>query len=147
MKCKILTNYNYVIAFLLSLLGVGGACTMGGCEYGSPAEEYGTPTATFKVTGTVASESNVKIPNIRVVMQFDTAYTDAQGKYNVEVMEFPTDQSFLVKYEDADGTANGSFQSKDSTVVFQNPHFVNGDGHWNQGETSKVVDVKLKSSN
>jgi putative lipoprotein (rSAM/lipoprotein system) len=147
MKRNILKKYNYIIAFLLSVLGVGGACTLGGCEYGTPAEEYGTPSATFKVNGIVSSEDNTKIPNIRVVMQSDTVYTDLNGAYNVQTSAFPDDQNFLVEFEDIDGTANGIYQSKDTMVLFDNPQFENGDGSWYIGETSKEINIKLKSGN
>jgi putative lipoprotein (rSAM/lipoprotein system) len=145
MKLTILKRYNYLIAFLLSVLGVGGACTMGGCEYGTPAEEYGVPSAKFTVRGIVSSEDSVKIPNIRVVMMTDTGYTDINGAYAVETISFPDDQDFLIELDDIDGEQNGSFQSKDTLVSFVDPQFVSGDGNWYVGETFKEVNIKLKA--
>jgi putative lipoprotein (rSAM/lipoprotein system) len=147
MKRKFLKNYNFIIAFLLSILGVGGACTLGGCEYGTPAEEYGIPSATFKVYGIITSEDNAKIPNIRVVMHSDTIYTDINGNYNVQTVDFPHDQNFLVELDDIDGIANMKYQSKDTVVSFKDPKFENGDGLWYKGETSKELNIKLKADN
>lgn len=144
MKRTILKKYNYLIAFILSVLGVGYACSSSGCMYGSPAEDYGVPTATFKVHGTVTSSDDVKISNIRVVMQSDTDYTDVNGVYEVETYDFAGNQHFLLKFEDIDGGANGQYQSKDSLFDFIDPHFINGDGHWYEGETSEEVNIKLK---
>lgn len=145
MKRTILQRYNYLIAFLLSVIGIGGACTFGGCEYGTPANEYGVPSAKFIVNGRVSSEDSVKIPGVRVVMQSDTGYTDINGAYSVEAVSFPDDQDFLVEIDDIDGATNGSYQSKDTLVSFDDPHFVNGDGSWYEGETSKEVNIKLKA--
>ena len=147
MKRNILKKYNYILAFLLSVLGVGAACSLGGCEYGTPAEEYGVPMATFKIHGTVTSEENDKIPNIRVVLRTDTTYTDQNGAYAVQTNTFPDDEYFLVELDDIDGTANGAYQPLDTTVVFVDPQFVNGDGSWYAGETSKEVNIILKAGN
>jgi putative lipoprotein (rSAM/lipoprotein system) len=147
MKRNFLKKYNYFLAVLLSVLGMGGACTVQGCEYGTPVAEYGTPSATFIVHGSVTSEGNTKIPNIRVVMQFDTTFTDADGKYKVQAFDFPDDHDFLVEVDDIDGTASGSYQSKDTIVSFVDPQFTGGDGLWNQGETTKEINIKLKAKN
>lgn len=148
MKRSILKKYNYMIAFLISVLGVGAACSFTGCAmYGSPAEEYGTPSAMFKVYGTVTSEDSLRIPNIRVVMETDTDYTDINGEFAVEAISFPLSQDFLIESDDIDGAVNGSFQSKDSLVSFDDPQFINGDGDWYEGETSKEVNITLKPGN
>jgi len=146
MKRKILKRYNRIISVLLSLLGIGGAFTFSGCEGGgnTPGAEYGTPHATFKIYGKVTSEDSAEIPNIKVVMPFDSTYTDEKGNYNLEVVAFPMDQDFSVRFKDIDGSTNGSYQLKDTIVSFEDPQFVNGNGSWNAGETSKKVDIKLK---
>ena len=153
MKRNILKKYNFLIAFLISVLGVGGVCGLGGCEYGTPGEEYGTPSARFKVTGTVTNETNAKISNIRVVMhsgeslgeQTDTSFTDINGAYIVQTLTYPSEQDFSIKFDDIDGTLNGIYQSKDSIVSFKNPVFENGNDPWYQGETSKELNIKLKA--
>lgn len=146
MKIKLLVKHNKFIAFLLSVIGIGGACSFGGCAYGTPVE-YGTPTATYKVIGKVSTEEDSKIKGIRVIMRNDTAHTDVDGKFQVQTVDFPTDVDFDIEFDDIDGALNGSFQSLDTIVSFVNPEFENGDGHWYQGETSKEFNVKLKSKN
>lgn len=147
MKRKLLEKHNRILSFLLALTGIGAACTFGGCEYGVGPVEYGTPSATFKVNGKVTSESGAKIQGIRVIMQTDTSFTNPEGIFQVETVDFPGDKNFNVKFDDTDGELNGAFQSLDTIVSFVNPEFKDGDGHWYLGETSKEFDVKLKPKN
>jgi len=146
MKRKVLKKYNKLIAILLSIMGIGGAISFTGCD-GDGGEdisaEYGTPHASFKIYGTVTSESKVAIPNIKVKMQYDSIYTDENGEYSIQVVEFPQDQNFSVRYEDVDGSANGSYLLKDSIVEFKNPQFENSTGSWDSGETAKEVNIEL----
>lgn len=86
MKKKVKISVNKLLAYFITLIGIGGACAMGGCMYGSPAMEYGTPTATFKVHGQVSSENQEKISNIRVVTRHDTTLTDDQGSYLLQIL-------------------------------------------------------------
>lgn len=134
-----------MIGLLLSILGFGAACSLGSCEYGTIAE-YGTPHATFKVKGSVTSETTTdNLPNIRVVMGEDTSYTDGSGNYLVQNIEFPKDQVFLVEFNDVDGEANGAYEPLDTIVEFVNPEFTGGgQSGWDQGETEKEINVKLK---
>jgi putative lipoprotein (rSAM/lipoprotein system) len=145
MKITFLKWHNKLLAFLLSLIGVGAACTTGGCEYGTPADEYGTPSAKFIVNGKVTSESNTAIQGIRVIMKYDTVYTDSEGDYSAKTIAFPESQTFTLKFEDVDGTSNGSYQAQDTTATFTDPQFTNGDGDWYSGETSQELNIKLKT--
>lgn len=138
-------KYNTLISCLLSVLGFGAACSLGGCEYGSPYVEYGTPYATFKVKGNVSSEATSdNLPYIRVVMREDTAFTDESGNYQVENIDFPKDQTFLVEFKDMDGEVNGAYQPLDTIVEFIDPEFSGSSGGWDSGETEKEIDVTLK---
>jgi putative lipoprotein (rSAM/lipoprotein system) len=149
MKRKLLEKQNKLIGFLLSIIGIGSALTFGGCEYGvgPNAMEYGTPSATFKVQGKVSSEGNANIKGIRVVMQRDTALTDVDGKFQVQTNDFPADRDFNIEFDDTDGELNGAFQSMDTIISFVNPKFINPEGSWYQGETTKELNVKLKPKN
>ncbi len=148
MKRKLLEKHNKFIAFLLAIIGIGGACTFGGCAYGvGPAPMYGVPSATFKVTGKVNSAEGSKIKGIRVIMQKDTSHTDAEGKFNVQAIDFPGDKDFEIEFDDIDGELNGNFESLDTIVSFVKPVFKNPEGEWNVGETTRDFDVKLKSKN
>lgn len=137
MKKIVLNKYNVFIAFLLSMLGLGVSCDVGGKAM------YGTPSATFKVLGKVTTESNIPIEGIQVIMFPDSTYTNAEGNYEVTLSDFPKNQSFVVNFKDIDGPNNGSYLQKDSTVNFVDNQYQNGSG-WNSGEVSKTVDIKLK---
>ncbi len=144
-KAFLLKKSNSLISYLLTILGFGAVCTFNGCMYGDPVVEYGTPFATFKVKGSIKSEatSNV-ISNIRVVMGYDTTFTDEAGNYKISNEEFPENQTFLLEFKDIDGKSNGDYQSLDTIVEFIDPEFSGGTGSWDSGETEKEVNVKLK---
>jgi putative lipoprotein (rSAM/lipoprotein system) len=145
MKTSIFKRFNGFISFLLTILGFGAACSLSSCEYGTPAVEYGTPYATFKVNGSVKSEvTSNNIPNIRVVMGYDTTFTDESGNYQISNKNFPDDQTFLVEFKDIDGETNGEYQPLDTIVEFIDPEFSGGTDNWDSGETEKEVNVKLK---
>jgi len=141
-KINILKSHNVLIATVLSLLGFSASCGL----VDTPVMEYGTPSAKFIVNGkVVASETNEALNNIRVTMQGDTTYTDNNGNYQVtDKWGFPMNQSYNIQFQDIDGSLNGQFNRLDTMVEFKDPKFVNGDGHWYRGETSKEFDIKLK---
>ena len=143
MKLKIAKTYNRFIAFLLWLLGIGSTAALNGCIGGY---EYGSPHADFKINGMVTNQDNEKIPGIKVKVDYDSTYTDSDGKYNISVEAFPKDQNFYIQFSDIDGGENGNYQTLDTVVVFVDPEFKNGEG-WYEGETSKEFDVKLKAEN
>jgi putative lipoprotein (rSAM/lipoprotein system) len=145
MKRTLLKKHNTLISFLLSILGFGTACSIGSCEYGLPPVEYGSPYATFKVKGAVKSEATSdNLHGIRVVMGYDTAFTDESGNYQVQNMEFPKDQVFLVEFTDIDGEVNGEYQPLDTIVEFVDPVYSGGSDGWDHGETEKEINVNLK---
>lgn len=145
-KLSLLKKYNGVISVLLTLLGFTTACEQGVDEYGTPAVEYGVPVATFIVKGTVKSETiDNPISNIRVVLNYDTVYTDNEGNYEVKNSDFPEDQSYTLEFKDIDGATNGNYQSLDTIVDFIDPQFTGDEDNWNVGEVEKEVNIKLKS--
>ena len=73
----------------------------------------------------------------------DTAFTDVSGKYEVSVVEFPKDQTFTLKCEDTDGTANGEYATKNVSVMFIDPSFQGGSGSWYLGKTESVLNLTL----
>ena len=145
MKKRYLKIYNKLISYLLAFLGFSLASSNGCAMYGTPAE-YGTPNATFKVLGKVTTDESAAIPNIRVVLSYDTAYTDNQGNYLVKTINFPTNQTFPIQFKDIDGAQNRQFQQLDTIVEFENPQFTGGSSSWNKGETEKELNIKLKAS-
>ena len=145
MKRTMLKKYNTLLSFLLSVLGFGAACSLSGCEYGPLPVEYGTPHAMFKINGNVKSEqTSDNIPGIRVVMGVDTAFTDAQGNYQVRNESWPSDEAFMLEFKDIDGESNGAYQPLDTIVEFIDPEFIGGEGAWYMGETDKEINIELK---
>jgi putative lipoprotein (rSAM/lipoprotein system) len=140
MSSKYLHFVNALISGCLTLLGFS-------CDIinPNPRTEYGTPNAKFIVNGTVTSaETEEPIKNIRVIMKYDTAFTDNDGNYMVtDKGAFPTDQTYTIQFQDFDNDFNGSFDNKDTIVEFKNPEFSHGDGHWYEGEATKEFDIRL----
>ena len=137
LEIKFFKTYNVIIAALLSLLGFSS------CEKNMVAE-YGTPSATFIVQGTVeSSDSNEPIENIRVIMQGDTAFTDGNGNYQVIAGGFPGDITYYIQFQDIDSELNGDYKDLESSVEFIDPEFINGDDHWYSGEATQALNVKL----
>lgn len=139
---------NKSISYLISFLGIGSAAVFNGCMYGSPVVEYGTPSAVFKVTGNVTSNTNEKIQGIKITMQIKTTKSDGDGKYVIGVKDFPKDQEYKVQFMDNDGSQNGGeFITLDTVVKFTDPKFEDGDGDWFSGTASKELNVKLEKKN
>ena len=139
MRKKLLKTCNTLIAGLLTILGFASSC-------GDSLAEYGAPSAKFIVNGTVTSEKNEPIENIRVTMRGHTTSTDPDGFYKVSHKgegAFPDDQTFDIQFHDIDGELNGEYETTDTMVVFKDPEFTGGDGDWYDGETTKKFDVKL----
>ncbi len=90
-------------------------------------------------------ESDKPVQDIRVFIAGDTSKTDADGNYSLASSGFPVDQSINISFQDIDSTLNGEFENLDTTAVFKDPKYINGDGHWYRGETSKVLNIKLKT--
>ncbi|MEZ5069930.1 MAG: radical SAM-associated putative lipoprotein [Bacteroidales bacterium] len=138
MRKKTRRTANRILTWVISLLGFSTSCNL------LPEVEYGTPHATFRVNGTVRSaESGEVIPNIRVVMEYDSTQTDAEGKYALAVEDWPDDQTFAIQFLDTDGATNGSFANVDTSVVFTDPQFTGGDGHWNEGSVETEFNIDL----
>ena len=144
-KFRVLMGYNSLLSILLTVLGFSTACEQKADEYGTPADEYGTPHATFIVNGQIQSQENsTAIPNIQVIMDYDTSYSDENGKYEAKNGGFPKDQTFLIKFNDIDGASNGEFNSLDSIIEFKSPTFTDGSGNWDRGKTEKELNIKMK---
>ncbi|MCP4552800.1 MAG: hypothetical protein GY834_12335 [Bacteroidetes bacterium] len=148
MKTSIFIKLNGLISIMLSILGFGAACGLSSCEdvTRTSAAEYGTPYATFKAKGNVTSEmTSNTIPNIRIVMGYDTTFTDESGNYQISNTDFPDDQTYLLEFKDVDGEINGEYHPLDTVVEFIDPEFSGGGTSlWDNGETEKEVNVKLK---
>lgn len=134
-----LMRYNNLLLLLIGLLGFSVACTKVG------PEEYGTPSADFIINGVIENQASQPIPNIKVVMTHDSINTTSDGKFSLKNRSFPANKTFNIKIRDIDGAVNGSYQDKDTTIVFDNNTYTNGDGHWFSGKVEKSVVIKLTS--
>lgn len=136
-RYKALTAYNRLIAYLLGLMGFAAACI-------PEPVEYGMPQATFKLKGTVQSnETELFIPGIKVIMGYDTTFTDSQGYFEASQIEMPDNQTFIVRFLDIDGVANEGLSDIDTTITYTDPVFTGGDGKWYEGETEKTIAIKM----
>ena len=137
---KFLSTYNLILTALLSMLGFSN------CTIVEPKDEYGSPSATFKVNGKVTDLlTNRAIKDIKVLMQGDSNHNESERRFSLSQVSFPADQSFIIQFKDIDGAANGGqFQPKDTLVEFKDPQFTNGDGSWYQGETSLELNLNLE---
>jgi len=139
--------YRILISALLALLGF--SCGNGG----STADEYGTPSATYKAKGVVVSEADDSpIKGIQTVLKgawqddwsIDSAYTNSDGSFSLKGEEFPR-QKLYVKLIDVDGELNGSFAGMEIEVDFTNETFTGGSGHWYEGTAEKDLGIiKMK---
>lgn len=143
MKQKLLRRIDKYLAFIISILGIAGACSLNGCEYGTPAVEYGTSYATFKVTGLVTDIDTRAISGIKVIMGDDTSFTSETGYYEVETNSEPKEHDFLVQFIDDDNN-DFLYSSKDTIVSFINPEFTDGEGPWYEGKVTKELNIKLR---
>ena len=149
-KFKFLKSYNSLIILLISILGFSTSC-----ENDEPLVMYGSPNATFIVKGKIESaETNNLIPDIIVEMRevFEqegsmltaTGFSRFNGEYIVDMIASPKDLTLQLKFTDTDGALNGEYESLDTTIVFQDPKFTNGDGSWYRGFAEKELNIKLK---
>lgn len=153
LKIKFLNSYNSCILFILSLLGFSTSCKEDNYVW-----MYGSPHATFRVVGEVKSAINGKpIPEIiievrkeyneetgLVVNMVETGFSEDTGKYTVSMGDWPDDQTYHLRFSDTDGALNGEFEPLDTTVVFKDPKFTNGDGSWYSGVAEQELNIKLK---
>jgi putative lipoprotein (rSAM/lipoprotein system) len=158
MKKFILKPYDKFIIALLTFIG-----TLTGCDFIHTPAEYGTPYADFEIKGTVTdSISSAPVQHVRVTVTQDHPYTshdsalihidtlavketDSAGKYDIQFEDFPLEaQTFKVKAEDVDGSANmGEFAPQQKNASFTQSDLSGGKG-WYNGKAVKTIDIKLK---
>ena len=142
MKLKLRSFYSRILSICLVLLGFS-ACS-------DPVDEYGSPSAKYKVLGKIVSSDDEKKPieNIRVVMvenmdeenniylRGDTTYTDLEGRFEVNRHDFQYSQ-FKIKIQDVDEEVNGLFEDIEQVIEFKNSDYKGGSGSWYKGEAQK----------
>jgi putative lipoprotein (rSAM/lipoprotein system) len=109
------------------------------------APEYGVPQAEYYVSGTVRDAgSSSAIPGILMSLHdtanatqpIDTARTDSAGRYELYAIDVPRDIVWRLRATDTDGSKNGSYAQKDTSVNFTEGDVING-------EAGKSIDIPL----
>lgn len=140
MKIRFVSLYSKVISFILVLLGFS-SCDWGGAE-------YGTPNAKYIVKGQVVdaqSENSIEgiktalgLPSeqdgVKGVYYIDSVYTGKDGKFEVDIRDYPEIRKLVLKVEDSDKKI---FETRVDTIDFKDSNFSKGDGDWYMGEAVK----------
>lgn len=129
MRIRVLKKYNLLIAFLLSILGFGSACSKDkevSPGYGSLSISY------YNIYGKVRIQNGANIPAIKVSVlseKYDVSppyplldsvstFTDYYGNYELKFPQYFDPSRLRVRFEDVDGIALGEYQSKDTMITF-----------------------------
>ena len=152
MKTALTKGWTWFLGILMTALGFSGCERIGifRCEYGEPHADY-------KLLGDVADTKGKPIQGIRVVYDRlpedergkDTLYTDEKGHFEKDLPDYGMWYSNVeVRFEDVDGSQNGSFRSKvlkkDDLEIEQTKK---GDKHWYEGAFSIHADAVLEEDN
>lgn len=145
MKTRILRTVNYLISLLI------GSLLMNGCKSEEPNNtcEYGTPYATFDVSGTVSDQQDSKpLDNIRITVEYGGGYplllpdtTDKDGLYKMHATGVtPTNRVDIIAED-----LSGVYQS-DTVRDIEVKYFRNSSQNdsWNKGEAIIKQDFQLK---
>ena len=149
---KIYSLCSKLISICLILLGFSG------CSWtGTQGAEYGTPHASYKISGKVVSDADGKAINgIKVTMARDvngthspvtpSVTTNADGEfliYDNQVISF-SDEEFIIHLEDIDGVENGLFTDSEQIIKFVKSDFSGARTHWYYGKTERNMgEIKL----
>jgi len=142
--------YTKILAALLAWLGFSGTVVSCNGIGGYGGDEYGVPSATFKVRGVVVSEKDdTPIQGISVSFSEKRKYYDSSeeyynkiystltsksGNFNISRSSFPDKKLYYVELTDIDGDENGLFTYKIVEADFRNVTFTGGSGNWNEGQ-------------
>ena len=148
--------FRIVGIFLLGILGFPSCTKEEPAPYDNPGTimtAYGVPTAKYKVSGKVFSDSGKPISGIKVDVMFDrnwsydfngkstTLYTAADGSFSSEFKNYPLN-NVTISFTDVDGDKNqGDYQSQ--SVNIPSKQTEKGDGHWFMGTYSVSTTVRL----
>lgn len=160
---KLIRGTNWALAGLLSLLGFSGCSDN---DDGGLVAEYGTPMASFIVTGKVMDTDGKALEGIQVVVPTvdhcqvstsgviydkpviteevrDTLYSKSNGEFEYKYSGFPADTVRIhMKFEDI---LTEPRYSSDSTSVSFSPKDLKGGERWYRGRSEKNIEVKLKN--
>lgn len=134
---------NWALAGLMGLLGFA-------CSDDSHMAEYGTPLATYKISGYVTNEKGEAVPDIKIEAVTSDRVADSpvlssgSGHYSVVAASIGRSEQVDLFVSDIDKEANGLYQNDTIRVVINSEdYYFEGDG-WNRGEAAKQVNIVLK---
>lgn len=144
MKIKFIKASNWLLSLAIGAIGFTS------CSNGGGPDEYGTPTAEFKVSGKVTDTEEMPVEGIEVSMKAESYVspnelkdtTDSKGEYKIRFRGFPLRDSIVMEFKDIDTNKNGAFATKTDGVRFEK--FTGGDGHWDQGTSEVLKNIKLE---
>jgi|GEM_PF-52715 len=162
---KFIKGTNWALAGLMSFLGFSSCDNEDGS--GGGMVEYGTPHASYVVSGKVTDTDGNALTGIRVAVVSadhcqparpgfipdypvitnelrDTLFTNNSGTFTYLYPGFPTD-TVKIKFK-FDDVINNTFESDSTVVSFPHSDLKGGNGAWNDGEAKKSVDIKLKKN-
>ncbi len=148
MKIRFFRWYNAVLTALLAVLGYG-------CSKDEPMDMYGTPTARYHLSGTVADETGKRIDGILISIEkkngnywenFISKKSEYGGSYHVYFETWPESSSTKIIIQDIDGDANGGEFANDTIDInYQSAIvLVKGENFVDQGTYKIVQDIHLK---
>ncbi|MFZ5941045.1 MAG: radical SAM-associated putative lipoprotein [Bacteroidota bacterium] len=146
-KTGLIKTYDKLIMAFLGFMGLATQCV--------PVAEYGMPHADYHFRGNITGRTGQQpIENIEVkVFESDTnllgqCRTDANGDYTIDLQGMMTfDYQFRITAADTDGSENGLFTDKDTTITVDIEDLTGGDGNWYNGEMDIITDIELDESN
>lgn len=145
MKAKIKHIWTSLIGSILSLLGFSSCDTW---QAIFPADEYGCPSASYKVTIEVTDEDGAPIKGIKVESSAMTSgTTGSDGVFYEELgFVFPRSPEYILT--DVDGPENGGCFQSDTLKFedFDSDQIGQGDGHWFSGTYALSATAKLKKT-
>ena len=136
-----------IVSALLASLGF--YCILPAPAYGTPPNEYGSPSATFKARGFVVSEEDdspiegIRVELKRTISSFyaiDRTYTGSDGFFFLQGSDFPV-RKLYVEFIDVDGETNGLFERKVIEADYSNETFTGSSGAWYDG--SAEIDLGI----
>ena len=149
MKSALGKGWKWLLGIFMGLLGFSGCGKIGIFR-----DEYVSPYAVFKLLGDVKDVKGNPIQGIRVVYDRlpedetrgkDTLYTDPQGHFEKDLPDFMRRTGTVVRFDDVDGEANGSYRS--SVLTDQEMEIVQtekGDKKWFEGTFTIKADAVLE---
>ena len=154
MKNRIIKFYDKILLLLIGIFPIFSGCDPGGIKC-----EYGTPNADYIFKGKVINQTTgMPVKHIQISIERsnknmygilnDTLYTDSRGNYTLEYNDFPfSDLKVKYKLEDIDGSENGSFLTKEDSLVLDKSFWDTSKADdWYDGKATINKNFALQSS-